>query len=34
VRGLLCSACNTGIGLLGDNVEGLQRAMNYLNSST
>ena len=32
VRGLLCSNCNTGIGKLGDNVEGLTRAINYLSS--
>ncbi len=30
VRGLLCQPCNTGIGLLGDNVEGLMRALAYL----
>lgn len=30
IRGLLCSKCNTGIGLLGDNVEGLQAALDYL----
>lgn len=30
VRGVLCSACNSGIGLLGDNVEGLRRAIEYL----
>lgn len=29
-RGLLCSPCNKGIGLLGDTVEGLQRAIEYL----
>jgi hypothetical protein len=31
VRGLLCSPCNTGIGSLGDTVEGLQRGIDYLN---
>ena len=30
VRGLLCSQCNTGIGSLGDNIEGLERALTYL----
>lgn len=30
VRGLLCHACNTGIGKLGDTVEGLKQAIVYL----
>lgn len=30
VRGLLCTLCNTGLGNFGDNVRGLQRAVNYL----
>jgi Recombination endonuclease VII len=30
VRGLLCSECNTGIGLLGDNPVTLQHAIAYL----
>ncbi len=30
VRGLLCSGCNVGLGLLGDTLEGLQRAIKYL----
>lgn len=30
VRGILCSGCNTGIGQLGDNIEGLKRALYYL----
>ena len=29
-RGWICAACNTGIGLLGDNVEGLRVAVAYL----
>lgn len=30
IRGLLCNSCNTGIGKLGDNIEGLERALDYL----
>lgn len=30
LRGLICSSCNTGIGQLGDSIEGLQRAIDYL----
>jgi hypothetical protein len=30
VRGLLCFDCNTAIGRLGDNLEGVQRAVEYL----
>lgn len=33
VRGLLCSGCNTGLGLLGDTVESLERALAYLKQS-
>lgn len=29
-RGWLCRPCNTGLGALGDNVEGLERAIKYL----
>jgi len=32
VRGLLCSPCNTGLGKLGDTVDGLKRAIAYLES--
>jgi hypothetical protein len=32
VRGLLCSNCNRGIGLLGDNIEILKSAITYLES--
>ena len=31
-RGWLCGRCNTGIGMLGDNVQGIMRAMGYLTS--
>lgn len=30
IRGVLCTRCNTGLGALGDNVEGLRRALAYL----
>lgn len=30
VRGLLCHRCNAGIGLLGDNLESVMRAVIYL----
>lgn len=33
VRGLLCSDCNTGIGLLKDNVNYLELAIKYLNKN-
>jgi hypothetical protein len=29
-RGLLCALCNTGLGKLGDNREGLLKALKYL----
>lgn len=29
-RGYLCSRCNNGLGMLGDNLEGLQTALRYL----
>ena len=29
-RGWLCRSCNIGLGALGDNVEGLERAIKYL----
>jgi len=30
VRGLLCQNCNRALGLMGDNVEALRRAVAYL----
>jgi len=33
VRGLLCTGCNTGLGHLGDNIEGIERAIYYLNNA-
>jgi hypothetical protein len=30
VRGLLCQACNVGIGRLGDDIDGLLKARDYL----
>lgn len=30
IRGLLCNQCNTGIGLLKDNTNILQKSINYL----
>jgi hypothetical protein len=30
VRGLLCRTCNTGLGMLGDTVDGLNAALSYL----
>lgn len=32
IRGLLCFKCNTGIGALGDTVESLEKALDYLKS--
>jgi len=33
LRGLLCSACNTGLGFFRDHPELLKRAIEYLNQS-
>jgi DNA-directed RNA polymerase subunit RPC12/RpoP len=33
VRGILCSGCNTGLGHLGDNIEGLKKALYYLENT-
>lgn len=32
VRGMLCRTCNAGLGCLGDSVEGLIKALSYLQS--
>lgn len=32
-RGWICKECNTGLGLFSDNVEGLQRAIDYLENN-
>lgn len=29
-RGYLCNGCNRGLGMLGDSIEGLTKAINYL----
>jgi hypothetical protein len=33
-RGILCHKCNTGIGMLGDTIEGIEKAYEYLNRKT
>lgn len=33
VRGLLCPKCNMGLGLFHDNIEVLQKAINYLKAA-
>jgi len=33
-RGWLCESCNHGIGKLGDNIEGVQKALDYLRRKT
>ena len=33
VRGLLCQECNSALGMLGDSIESIQKAMEYLNES-
>jgi hypothetical protein len=32
-RGWLCRSCNTGIGALGDTIEGLERAIKYIENA-
>ena len=33
IRGILCNACNSGIGLLGDNIDALRKAVAYLENA-
>jgi hypothetical protein len=33
IRGLLCHKCNCGIGALGDTIQGVERALDYLKRS-
>lgn len=33
VRGLLCKKCNLGIGMFGENVENINKAIRYLEKS-
>lgn len=30
IRGLLCNMCNRGLGFFGDNLEGIKKAVAYL----
>ncbi len=34
IRGLLCPICNKALGLFNDNIENLNKAINYLNLNT
>lgn len=34
VRGLLCQKCNSGLGFLGDSLDGLGKAISYLQRTT
>ncbi len=34
VRGILCSTCNQALGMLGDTVVSLQRALNYVKGAS
>ena len=33
IRGILCNSCNTGLGMLGDNLDNIINAFNYLKQS-
>lgn len=33
-RGVLCKECNIGLGKLGDNIEGIERALKYLKENS
>jgi len=34
IRGLLCMPCNVALGMLGDNEEGLNKALNYIKGNS
>lgn len=34
VRGMLCRLCNSALGVFGDNIEGLQKALEYLKNAS
>ena len=34
VRGVLCNSCNRALGFLGDSIEGVQKALDYLIKTT
>ncbi len=34
IRGILCPSCNTGLGKLGDTLDGLMRAVRYLEETS
>lgn len=34
IRGICCGKCNRGLGLLGDNLVGVERAASYLRRNT
>jgi len=34
IRGLLCGPCNKGLGLLGDNLDSLWKAIHYLEGAS
>ena len=33
VRGLLCTKCNTALGMVGDNISSLKRAIQYIENN-
>ena len=33
IRGLLCHSCNIALGMLGDDLEGLKKAVKYLENN-
>jgi len=34
IRGIICGSCNTAIGQLGDDIDGLNKALKYLEASS